>query len=73
VKHYSTLNVALLHQAHIYVGEMFAEAVPTDTVLKPLNLSEQEIDDVVAFLESLTEREHDRKPAFVRKPVPPCR
>ena len=71
VKHYSTINVSLLHQAHIYAGDVFAEAVPTDTVLQPLNLSEREIDDVVAFLESLSEK----KPAkpFVLRALPPCR
>jgi cytochrome c peroxidase len=56
VKHYSQIDVTLLHQAHIYAGDVFAQAVPTDTVLQPLNLSEQEINDVVAFLESLSER-----------------
>ena len=42
--------------AHIYAGDVMAEAVPVDTVLQPLKLSEQEISDVVAFLESLSER-----------------
>jgi cytochrome c peroxidase len=56
VKHYSQIDVTLLHQAHVYAGDVFAEAVPTDTVLQPLRLSEQEINDVVAFLESLSER-----------------
>jgi len=69
VRHYSEIDVTLLHQAHIYAGDVMAEAVPTDTVLQPLKLSEQEISDVVAFLESLTER----KPGFVRRPVTACR
>ena len=56
VKHYSEIDITLLHQAHIYAGDVFAEAVPTDTVLRPLKLSEQEINDVVAFLQSLSER-----------------
>jgi cytochrome c peroxidase len=56
VKHYSEIDVTLLHQAHVYAGDVFAEAVPTDTVLRPLKLSEQEINDLVAFLESLSER-----------------
>ena len=56
VKHYSEIDVTALHQAHVYAGDVFAEAVPTDTVLQPLKLSEQEISDVVAFLESLNER-----------------
>ncbi len=56
VKHYSVIDVTLLHQAHIYAGDVTAEAVPTDTVLQPLNLSDSQISDVVAFLESLSER-----------------
>jgi cytochrome c peroxidase len=56
VRHYSTLDLTLLHQAHVYAGDVFAEAVPTDTVLQPLHLSEQEISDLVVFLESLSER-----------------
>ncbi len=56
VKHYSELDVTLLHQAHIYAGDVMPDAVPTDTVLQPLKLSETEISDLVAFLESLSER-----------------
>jgi cytochrome c peroxidase len=56
VKHYSEIDLTLLHQAHVYAGDVFAEAVPTDTVLQPLKLSERDISDVVAFLESLSER-----------------
>ena len=56
VKHYSEIDVTLLHQAHVYAGDVFAQAVPTDRVLQPLKLSEQEISDVVAFLESLRAR-----------------
>jgi cytochrome c peroxidase len=66
VKHYSEIDITLLHQAHIYAGDVFAEAVPTDTVLRPLKLSEQEINDVVAFLESLNERAPVK---FVRRAV----
>lgn len=62
------IDVTLLHQAHVYAGDVYAEAVPTDMVLQPLNLSDQEISDVVAFLESLTER----KPGFTRRPLPAC-
>ena len=69
VRHYSVIDVTLLHQAHVYAGDVYAEAVPTDMVLQPLNLSDQEISDVVAFLESLTER----KPGFRRRPLPACR
>ncbi len=56
VRHYSEIDVSLLHQAHVYAGDVYAQAVPTDTVLQPLKLSDAEIDDVVAFLESLSER-----------------
>ncbi len=56
VRHYSEIDVTQLHVAHIYAGDVMAEAVPVDTVLQPLKLSEAEINDVVAFLESLTER-----------------
>jgi cytochrome c peroxidase len=66
VKHYSEIDVALLHQAHIYAGDVFAAAVPTDTVLQPLKLSEQEINDLVAFLETLNERAPVK---FVRRAV----
>jgi cytochrome c peroxidase len=69
VKHYSEIDVTLLHQAHIYGGDAVAQAVPTDTVLQPLKLNSQEISDVVAFLESLTER----KPGFVRRSRAPCK
>ena len=54
VKHYSEIDVTQLHVAHIYAGDVMAEAVPIDTVLQPLKLSEPGISDVVAFLESLT-------------------
>lgn len=66
VKHYSEVDVTQLHQAHVYAGEVFAQAVPVDGVLQPLKLSEQEIGDVVAFLESLSERTPRR---FERKAV----
>ena len=69
VRHYSELDISLLHQAHVYAGDVYAEAVPTDNMLRPLKLSEQEISDVVAFLESLTER----KSGFARRAVPPCK
>ena len=69
VKHYSEIDVSLLHVAHIYAGDVMAEAVPTDTVLQPLKLNEREINDVVAFLESLTAR----RQTFARKPVASCR
>ena len=69
VKHYSEINVTLLHQAHVYAGDVYAEAVPTDTVLQPLKLSEREINDVVAFLTSLNERSRQ---TFKRRAVKSC-
>ena len=69
VRHYSDIDLTLLHQAHIYAGDVMAEAVPLDSMLRPLKLSDQEISDVVVFLESLTER----KSGFTRKPAVPCK
>ena len=54
VRHYSDLNPERVH-SH---GEA--------ALLQPLNLSDAEIDDVVAFLESLTDRR-------AREPLPPPR
>ncbi len=56
VRHYSEIDLTQLHQAHIYAGDVYAQAVPTDSVLQPLKLRDAEIDDVVAFLETLNER-----------------
>jgi cytochrome c peroxidase len=66
VKHYSEIDPANLHVAHIYLGDEFGlnEPPPTDDMLRPLKLTEMQIADVVAFLETLTERE----PA----PIPPA-
>jgi cytochrome c peroxidase len=59
VRHYSDIDPSMLHAAHVYVGSSFEDMVPdaiqADTLLKPLKLTEQEIADVVAFLETLTE------------------
>jgi cytochrome c peroxidase len=56
VRHYSDLNLDRLH-------------ADGESILKPLKLSEQEIADLVAFLESLTER---RSAIPERRPVTPC-
>jgi cytochrome c peroxidase len=56
VSHYSELDLGLLHQVHLYDSEGVPQTLPVDLILKPLKLSEQEIDDVVAFLETLTEK-----------------
>ncbi len=55
VRHYSEIDVTLLHVAHVYFDPLVPEAVPTDTLLKPLKLTPQEISDVVAFLATLTD------------------
>jgi cytochrome c peroxidase len=62
VRHYSELDLNLLHQVHLYDGEGVPQTLPVDLILKPLNLTAEEIDDVAAFLETLTE-----------KPVPKAR
>jgi cytochrome c peroxidase len=68
VRHYSEINLQLLHVAHVYFDPLVPDAVPTDTLLKPLGLTQQEIADVVAFLTTLTD------PAGLkpRKPVHPA-
>lgn len=63
VKHYSEIDPNQLHQAHVYAGDVFAEAVASDAVLQPLRLNEQDISDLVAFLESLSERATPRAPS----------
>lgn len=57
VRHYSEINPANLHVAHIYLGDEYGlnEPPPTDDMLRPLNLTNAEIADVVAFLNTLTE------------------
>jgi len=56
VRHYSELNLDRLH-------------ADGEAILKPLKLSEEEIADVVAFLESLTERS---SAIPERRPLAPC-
>jgi len=55
VRHYSEINLALLHVAHVYFDPLVPEAIPTDTLLKPLNLTQGEMADVAAFLATLTD------------------
>ena len=59
VRHYSEIDPAKLHAAHLYVGsdfgDMVPDAIPAETLLKPLALSTREIEDLVAFLDTLTE------------------
>lgn len=57
VKHYSEIDLTLMHQVHLYDSDGVPQTLPVDKILKPLHLSEQEIDDVVAFLNSLTEKQ----------------
>jgi cytochrome c peroxidase len=58
VRHYSEIDAIKLHLAvphpHADMGEELPPR-PTENVLRTLNLSEREISDLVAFLESLTE------------------
>jgi cytochrome c peroxidase len=56
VKHYSEIDLTLMHQVHLYDSDGVPQTLPVDKILKPLGLSEQEIDDVVVFLKSLTEK-----------------
>ena len=69
VRHYSEIDPTLLHMAHMYFDPLVPEAVPTDTLLKPLKLSSIEISYVVAFLMTLTDTETGKP----RKPLPACR
>lgn len=67
VRHYSEIDAFKLHVAashpHAALGEEMPPR-PTDSVLRTLNLSDREIADLVAFLESLTERKpSSRRPA----------
>jgi cytochrome c peroxidase len=57
VRHYSELDLTRLHLGpNLYDadGAVIDPGIPT--MLKPLNLSEREIDDLVAFLETLSEK-----------------
>ena len=63
VRHYSEIDPTLLHMAHMYFDPLVPDAVPTDTLLKPLKLTSQQISYVVAFLETLTDVAAPRKPA----------
>lgn len=56
VKHYSDIDLSLLHAVHLYDSDGVPQTLPVDKLLQPLHLSEQEIDDVVAFLHTLTEK-----------------
>ena len=57
VRHYSEIDPTLLHVAHMYFDPLVPDAVPTDTLLKPLKLTSQQISYVVAFLQTLTDTE----------------
>jgi cytochrome c peroxidase len=73
VKHYATLDPSTLHVAHVYLGgDDWELAVPQDRLLQSIRLAEPEIDDVVAFLETLTEKgDAMRRPPVVDPAV--CR
>jgi len=69
VRHYSEIDPTLLHMAHLYFDPLVPEAVPTDTLLKPLKLTSIEISYVVAFLMTLTDDQAPHKPGAAA----PCR
>jgi len=71
VRHYSNIDPTLLHVAHMYFDPLVPDAVPTDTLLKPLRLTSLQISYVVAFLDTLT----DTGGSAPRKPLAaaPCR
>ena len=68
VTHYSVIDAVKLHlavpQPHADPGEP-VPAQPVESILRPLNLSPGEIDDMVAFLDTLTE-----KNPLSHRPVP---
>jgi cytochrome c peroxidase len=68
VRHYSEIDLSLLHVAHVYFDPLVPAAVPTDTLLKPLKLTQQEIADVVAFLTTLTDPENRAPRKLVTDP-----
>ena len=59
IVHYSGIDAAKMHlavpQPHAEPGEPVAQRA-ADSILRPLNLSPMQIDDIVAFLETLTEK-----------------
>jgi len=59
IVHYSGIDAAKMHlavpQPHAEPGEPVAQRA-ADSILRPLNLSPTQIDDIVAFLETLTEK-----------------
>ncbi len=60
VMHYSEIDLGMMHQVHLYDSDGVPQTLPVDKILKPLKLTSQEVDDVVAFLETLT-----AKPAVI--------
>jgi cytochrome c peroxidase len=70
VKHYSEIDAAKMHIAVPMPHAEPDEPVPrraADSILRPLNLSSREIDDLVAFLETLTEQH-----PLSQRPAPPA-
>ena len=73
VKHYSEIDPSRMHLGpDLLDSDGVAIAIPIATILKPLHLTGQEIGDVVAFLESLTDSE-SRKPRKPETDAPACR
>jgi len=72
VRHYSELDLNRMHLGPELVDSDGAAVDPQiPTLLKPLRLSEQEIDDLVAFLETLTEKKPQSRRASVATPCRP--
>lgn len=73
IRHYSEIDAVKLHIAashpHAEPGEELPPR-PAESVLRTLNLGEGEIADLVAFLESLTERRPSLRPPPAK--VPGC-
>lgn len=73
VKHYSEIDPSRMHLGpDMLDSDGVATAIPIATILKPLHLTEREIGDVVAFLESLTDTD-STKPRKPRAAGPACR
>ena len=73
VKHYSEIDPSRMHLGpDMLDSDGVAIAIPIATILKPLHLTEQEIGDVVVFLETLTDK-GSRKPLQSAADAPTCR
>ena len=67
ITHYSVLDPGLMHQVHLYDSDGVPQTLPADNLLRPLRLTETEIDDVVAFLRTLTQKDAVSPPLRANK------